>query len=215
MPKADLNELLATGVHDAKNLIMLLMQEVDSLHGELPDARIAGIQDRLGRINDRLVQMLSLYRMESGSYPLDIGYHGVDDFLEDCAIEIAPILDGKPVSFHGAGTGDASLCWFFDRNLCAGIVVNALHNALAFARSEVVLAARLEDGMLVISVSDDGKGFENPPSCVSMDLGQGRTGLGIHFSRLAAALHENQGRTGEVRIRSEAGKGTALELCLP
>jgi len=48
------------------------------------------------------------------------------------------------------------------------------------------------------------------------NMGGGGTGLGLHFSATAAALHRNQGNSGFIRLSNEGAlRGAVFSLYLP
>lgn len=220
----DFATLFAADIHDIKNLLFMQLASLDQAMLETGEkdgalrARLADLRCNGQRINDRLVQMLALYKITQGRYQVDIAYHSVAEFLEDMVIETRPLLGGLALSM--VAEVDDGLCWFFDRNLVATVVSNAIHNALGHARSQIRLTASSADGFLTIRVEDDGEGFPSEVlagGAVGRGLAQGgRTGLGLYFSAVAAGLHVDHGRTGRIET-SNGGRlgGAVASLFLP
>lgn len=222
----DFAALFAANTHEIKNQLFLLLSAVEEVSredwaNEHPTARIAlqGLQQGGSQISRRLTRLLSLYRITQGHYQLDIAYHGVAELLQEVLLDIKPLLGGRAVEMAVECADD--VYGFFDREMVRGIVLNAVHNALQVALSKISLSAALEDSYLCIQVADDGPGFparvlETGAAQAKWNVSGSGTGLGLHFSATAAALHRSQGKIGFIRL-SNGGllKGAVFTLCLP
>lgn len=224
----DFTALFAAQIHDLKNLLFLLLgsleQTIDACHA---DAEIGGgTRSRLALlkyngqlINDKLVQMLSLYRFNQGPHLIDLAYRPVEDLFEEIIAEAKPLLGARSIAI--SSRAEADLCWFFDRDLAAGVINNAIHNALNCAKSEIRLSADTENEFLVIRVEDDGDGFpqeilEHGGNVKSLDISGGKTGLGLYFSSVCARLHTNKEKTGRIELGNGGSLGGAVfTLLLP
>lgn len=224
----DFSALFAAQIHDLKNLLFLLLNSLDdtlsnrcadSGIGEDTASRLALLKYNGQLINDKLIQMLSLFRFAQGPYAIDIAYRPVADLIEEVAAETKPLLGARSIAI--SSDVETGLCWFFDRDLAAGVLNNAIHNALQCAKSEIRLSARAEDGFLAIRVEDDGNGFpqeilENGGDMKSLDLSGGKTGLGLYFSSVCARLHTNKDRHGRIALSNGGSLGGAVfTLLLP
>lgn len=222
--------LFASQIHDLKNLLFVLISELDdTLHSHCAAEDGCGaIAPRLAKlkfngqmINDKLIQMLSVYRFDRGEYQLDVAYHPVAELLEDILAESRPLFDGGPLTLECDIQTEPGLCWFFDRDIVSGVINHAIHNALRSATRKIRLGVNVKDGFLALSVADDGAGF---PEAVlargeglqKLDISGGKTGLGLYFSEVCARLHANQEKVGRVEIHNGAPLGGAvLTLLLP
>jgi len=95
-------------------------------------------------------------------------------------------------------------------------MLNAIHNALAYARSGIRIEADMQDGFLAFTVRDDSEGYPQQvlaSAGESVASGGKGSGLGLRFARLIAELHENQGRNGTLRLYNDAG--AVFSLLLP
>jgi signal transduction histidine kinase len=224
----DFTALFAAQIHDLKNLLFLLLNSLDetlnnrcsgSKIGEDTASRLALLKYNGQLINDKLIQMLSLYRFNRGPYPVDIAYRPVADLIEEIIAEANPLLGAQSIAI--SSNIEADLCWFFDRDLAAGVINNAIHNALPCAKSKIRLSAFAENGFLAIRVEDDGDGFpqeilENGGSMKSLNLSGGKTGLGLYFSSVCARLHTNKDNTGRIALSNGGSLGGAVfTLLLP
>lgn len=219
LDQLDFTALFAAQIHDLKNLLFLLLNDLDQTIDQRaatdPDmqARLALLKYNGQLINDKLIQMLSLYRFNRGSYPIQLEYRPAADLIEDIAAEANPLLAAKSITL--TSSVDPKLCWFYDRDLASGVLNNAIHNALNCARSEIRLSATEEAGTLAIRVEDDGPGF--PPEIIEhggqvkgLDRSGGKTGLGLYFSSVCARLHRNKDKTGGIELGNGGSFGGAV-----
>jgi len=220
----DFSTVFASNIHDIKNLLFNLLGTLDRaiLEGSGgPDAQwMSQLRFDGQRINDKLVQLLAIYRIDAAHYEPDIEYRSVAEFIEDQLAETGPLAEARGITLQAEIAEDVS--WVFDRDLVGGVISNALHNALSFARSRIRLSARLQEGFLVFAVSDDGDGY--PPDILhgkgaesgQIDFKTGRTGLGIMFCAIAAAAHHNKETRGRIQLGNGGALGGAnFELWLP
>ncbi len=109
-----------------------------------------------------------------------------------------------------------------DKRAFKQIMLNLLSNAIKFTDrgGRVVIASRVENGQLVVSVEDNGVGIGaadlpsigNPffQARSAYDRRHDGTGLGLSIVKGLVSLHG-----GDMRVRSELGKGTAISIHLP
>lgn len=223
----DFATLFASRIHEIKNLLFLLIGSLDETideYGHVKNeatlsSKLSLLKFNGNRINDQLVQLLSLYRMAQGSYPIDVEYHAVNEFMEDMVLETKPLLASRELSLDT--TTEDDLCWFFDRGIADSIIANAIHNAMPHAKSAIRLSAVQEGDFLVIRVEDDGPGFpekllESNEFLRDSVISQGNTGLGLFFSATMAALHGNKENRGSIKLANGGSFGGAVfSLYLP
>lgn len=222
----DFTALFAAQIHDLKNLLFILLGTLDQALGDCGKSAAPEAQARLARlkyngqlINDKLVQMLSLYRFSHRDYPLDIAYRPVAELIEDAVAEAQPLLGARSISI--SSEVDPALCWFYDRDLAAGVINNAIHNAMHCARSQIRLSAAEQDGFLAIRIEDDGAGF--PPEVLAtggsvkgLDRSANKTGLGLYFATVCARMHRNKEKAGRIELGNGGSLGGAVfSLWLP
>lgn len=227
--KLDFATVFASGAHEIKNEMFLLLSALDEISRE-PWAQASPAAQALGRvkaggahISRRLTHLLALYRMGTGSYDPDIGYNSLAELLEEIVIEIRSGLGASAVALNIDAPDD--LYAFFDHEIVRGILLNALHNALRVgARQISLIAARetmAEGDFICFRIEDDGPGFpaemlKREAEAPEMNLSKGSTGLGLLFSRKAAGLHNSQGRRGFLQLQNGSSLGGAVfMLCLP
>jgi len=222
----DFATIFAANIHEIKNLLFLHFNAIEGASNEPwardnPAAKISLSRIKYGssQIGQRLAHVLALYRIAQGRYELDIDYHDACDVLREIVVETHSLMDDRGIEISiGSCEG---LYGFFDREMVRGILVNAVHNSLHYAKGKVLLSAALEDGFLRFRVEDDSQGYpgevlENGGRRAKLDLCGGGTGLGLYFSATVAALHRNQGKVGFIRLSNGGAlKGAVFTLCLP
>jgi len=222
----DFTALFAAQIHDLKNLLFLLLNSLDetlndcrigAAIGDHAQAKLSLLKYNGQLINDKLIQMLSLYRFSHGPCPVNLEYRLVEELADEIVAEARPLLGAKSIAI--SSRVEPGLCWFFDRDLAAGVINNAIHNALNCAKAEIRLSASAENGYLAIRVEDDGDGFpqeilENGGTAKSLDLSGGKTGLGLYFSSVCARLHTNRDRTGRIELSNGGSLGGAVFMLL-
>jgi cell cycle sensor histidine kinase DivJ len=109
-----------------------------------------------------------------------------------------------------------------DKRAFKQIMLNLLSNAIKFTDrgGRVIIASRVENGQLVVSVEDNGVGIGaadlpsigNPffQARSAFDRRHDGTGLGLSIVKGLVSLHG-----GDMRVRSELGKGTVISIHLP
>lgn len=213
-----LPELLAAHAHELKNLLGELTLSLDeAVHesgappgGQLARARLIG-----RRVSDRMVQLLTLYKLEQGA-PVNELDASPAEFIEEIALEARTLAQGRfDVSVD---TGAAPPFGFFDPDLVQIALMNAVHNALAFARQRIALEAREDDGWLVFEVRDDSAGY--PPHILDSPATpaasrRGGTGLGLYFSHRVARAHRHGERQGSLILSNPPAGGAQFRLRLP
>lgn len=209
----DFSEILASSIHDMKNslgMVLSSLEEVIDLEsGECrcTAERVAQLQYEAKRVNDDLIQLLTLYRVGKGQYTPAPEEHSVADFLEEVYLRNKPLFRFKGVAFELEADND--LFWYFDRDLMSGVLENVVTNTLRYTKDRMRLSAAIEDGWLRMRIEDNGTGFPDrmlvsgPGDYQKVDFASGRTGLGLYFCSAVAALHTSEGRSGYIALSND------------
>jgi signal transduction histidine kinase len=221
----DFSMLLASAAHDMKNSLGMLLATLDQMD------RVAGLesQDLQGhfsllrgeasRINNDLIYLLSLYRLQNKQLKANIDEVFVADFFNDQKLRHDVLLKASGVSLNIDVSDDVVA--YFDAELIAGVLNNAIVNAAKYTRSTITLWAENNAGNVVIEVRDDGPGFpsgmieENTDYQRGVSFKSGSTNLGLFFSNHIAALHSNAGNIGRIELLNAATGGGIFRLILP
>ncbi len=186
--------------------------------------------DLLNLIND----ILDLSKVESGKMKLHIEFVGLEDFANNVKRKVGPVAAEKGLEFNvdiSKGLPDGILT---DRQRLDQIIKNFLSNAIKFTdkgsvslnifrprRDIDLLTGDFDpDKTLAISVADTGIGIPKEKQDLIFEAFQqadgttsrkyGGTGLGLSISREFVKL-----LGGEIKLKSEYGKGSAFTIYLP
>ncbi len=224
-PKLDLSTFLLSSIHDMKNSMGVMtayLQDALSERDASPaDARAKTAQAlyEAKRVTDHLIQLLALYKIDQAFYPFDPQDHALADLAVECLGRVADLAALKGIEVEAECPEE--LYGWFDLELVAGVVVQALHNALRYARSRVRLRVLPHGNGVRIRVEDDGRGFPDFLLVQGNSLERGisfetgSTGLGLYFAAVVASLHKGDGHQGRIRLEnggSLGGGGFELEL---
>ncbi len=206
--RAQFIDLMASTIHDMKNSLGIVLHSLEEL-GAAPatgtDRRqLRVLQFEAKKISNKLIQLLSFYKMSHAGLCLNIDEHEVADLLlESLLLEKSVIeITGLDVELQA----DESLTWALDRELVMGVLGNAINNAVRHAHSRLLLMAEAEDAVLRLTVNDDGPGF--PEALLSnggygvhgVSFASGNTGLGLSFSAMIAELHRHGDHCGAIEL---------------
>jgi len=227
MSQLDFMTVLAISIHDMKNSLHRVLGVLDGFaqtdSGECRcDAQALGqLQYEARRVNDNLVQLLTLYRKETGLQEPHFLPLSVYELLEDAWLGNKPLMDQRGVVC--ALECDSELEWALDRELIEGLLDNVLTNTVRYSDGRIRLSARVENNALVLGVEDDGPGY--PPAMLgrrhlrdsaALERRQGHTGLGLHFCALVADSHAEGAQRGFIEL-SNGGcwGGGCFQLVVP
>lgn len=216
--------IIASTIHDVKNSLGVVLNSLDELlcddASAPPTARLAKLRSEAQHVNDNLVQLLALYKLENKGLALNIDEYFVRDFLEEILAAEKVVLESRNIELELECAGE--LAWYFDRDLIAGAVKNAINNALRHARSRIRVTAEENAQYLVLSVNDDGAGYpgemlaDGARRGHGVDFSSGNTGLGLYFTTRVAALHKNKDRQGLIELSNgHALGGACFSIKLP
>lgn len=225
-PEIDFATVLASGVHDMKNSLCMLIQSMELLQQELTGAsdtaqtELARIHYEASRLNTNLLQLLSLYRIEKDQLPLHMDEYRVDDLCD----EVLAKNESYAVQRHIQVTKDcpAHLYWFFDNDLISNLVNDMFVNALRYSKSQLLIRVQELPQQLILEIHDDGTGYpedmlDNSDEGINnLNLAAGRTGLGLFFAHMIARAHRNRHQCGRIEL-SNGGEfgGAVFRLILP
>jgi signal transduction histidine kinase len=204
-------DIIASGVHDAKNVIFDALTRIDVARehargGQAADAvplldEAAVALDRAAR---GLATLLSAYRLERHENPVALLPVVVADLIEEVLLRA------------GSGGGEGlpvleAFCacdqiWLLDRELVEEALVNAIQNARRYARRRIRLGAEVAGDWLNLRVEDDGPGFDGD---ASTRRGSGG-GVGLIVGRRIARLHARHGKSGRLELVNGGELGGAV-----
>jgi two-component system cell cycle sensor histidine kinase PleC len=193
---------------------------------KLPDSEIVEysklILDAAGHLLSVINDILDISKMQSGRYTLDACEINIDEILQaavgsnramsaDAGVNVQTQIAANLPTVRG---DSAKLQQAFN---------NLISNAIKFTLrggSVMIEAIRLADGGVAILIRDTGVGMSPEELNVAMSpFGQvdgsrtrwrEGTGLGLPIARSLVELHG-----GQIKMRSEKGKGTEVAVLLP
>jgi two-component system phosphate regulon sensor histidine kinase PhoR len=179
------------------------------------------IDEQAGRLQDLILDMLSLARIESGQTALDLADVCVARVVRRCVADYEPQATSRELVIENQ-VNDSSVRVHADEEALRQILSNLIDNALKYTPAGGRVAVRCQPNgrMAEIEVSDTGVGipaehharlferFYRVDKARSRELGG--TGLG-----LAIVKHLSQAMGGSVSVRSEPQKGSTFSVRLP
>lgn len=196
--------------HDLKNALGSLESQLAALV-ETPSAESAKAAHRhCMDLRQQFIQFLTLYGSDGALRP-----YCEDESPLDTLVVLVRQGEARHLSQPGSPTvaigtdSEAPPYWYYDRRLVNMALDAALHNASRFARSQITLSARLQQGFLVFQMDDDGPGLDAP------DTSHTSTGLGTQLCQAVAQAHRSGERQGSAVLRNRPEGGARFELWLP
>lgn len=224
--KFDFSSVIAVAIHDMKNSLSLLMQSIEQLSQTISPNDIASheginsVHYEANRMNTTLVQVLSLYRCEIDTLPVNIDECFLIDLVEEVVESNRIYMQQKNLNI--IIEVDEDLSWYLDRELIYLLIHDVLINAIRYGCNSITISTHLHDNHLLIRVQDDGSGYPKEMlemATVSLNnfcISEGRTGLGLFFARLIAQTHKNNGHNGHISLSNDKQTGGSIfELVLP
>ncbi|NIV34629.1 MAG: sensor histidine kinase, partial [Anaerolineae bacterium] len=213
----DFSTVLASTVHDMKNSLGMLLNSLDDVRDRVPDdvrdsRPFTALEYEAQRVHGDLIQLLSLYRLSEEKLSATVEEQLVSDFLDEQHAHHRRLLEGLGITMDVHAEPEAEE-GYFDPQLVGGVLTNVINNAIRYARSQLHLNARSEEGWLVLSVEDDGPGY--PESMLDVDFSgteridfsTGSTNLGLYFAERMAGMHTAGDRQGFTRLRNGGDLG--------
>jgi signal transduction histidine kinase len=217
---------LVSSVHDMKNSVSMLICGLDKVLTSAEAAKLSAhaelvqMNHEAKRINNRLIQLLTLYKLGQKMYPFDPQPVCLQDFLHTVVAQYAQLLKFRGI--HLEVRVNPELYWYFDEDLISGVIGNALNNAMRYTHQRILISAAEYDDQLALRVEDDGDGYPlellegNGNVMQSVDFHGGSTGLGLYFSTMVARMHRNQGAQGDLYLENGGSlQGACFVLRLP
>jgi signal transduction histidine kinase len=166
-----------------------------------------------------LDDLLDLSKLKSSGISLSMEIFSVQELLDEIAKVGRAFVENRTVNFETHIADNLPLI-FGDKDRIRQIVLNLLNNAVKFTdEGNIMLSAKIEQGMLVVSIKDTGSGLlpEEIPRVFdefwqSQDIhgiGIG-TGLGLAISKYLVEAHD-----GKIWLESEKGVGTTVSFMIP
>lgn len=207
-------DLIASSIHDMKNSLNVQISELEKISEQckkVGDLRayedLGGVIHQANRMNSNLIQLLSLYKLDKAIYPMDIAECSIAELIGDVLLQNRSVMDFKNIALSMDCADDC--LWYVDRDLVAGVLLNALNNAYQYTRDKIQVSARVREGCLELRVEDNGQGYppfmlrdEAAAAAKGVSFLTGSTGLGFYFSSQVVRMHKNGERQGALIIEN-------------
>ncbi|MCW8883372.1 MAG: HAMP domain-containing histidine kinase [Sedimenticola sp.] len=204
-------DVLASLIHDMKNSLSMVVHTLEQLtedpsfRYDKPE-RVTALQNEAKRLNNNLIELLTLYNIENERISATIDDVDVTNFLEEVVAENHASAEANHIRLEYEC--DPDLYGYFDEGLVRGVLNNLVGNGLRYTRDQLLLSARQEDNYLVFRVEDNGPGYPKQMLAAQSsedlhrDIAEGRTQLGLYFATLIAEMHKNKGQAGFIRLEN-------------
>lgn len=222
VPNIDFSFVLASGVHDMKNSLGMLLNTLAEVMEKYPpqDAAqsraYAVLEYETARINSELIQLLSLYRLDHDQIRVHLDEHLVVDLLREQIARNHGLLQSRHIQLELEC--EEELQAYFDYDLIGGLINNLLVNCARYCRQRLRVSASQTSQGLCVRIEDDGPGYPQHMLEAPEDLSfaQGRPHLGLLFANKIALLHRNKDRQGYIQLANGSSLGGgSFELYLP
>ncbi len=220
-PKLDLSTFLLSSIHDMKNSLSMMASYLEDALAQTPTEAGEQANNTLARqktaqalyeaqrVNNHLIQLLALYKIDQSFYPFDPTEQSLADLAREALARAMPLAESKGIQLDCECP--ENLFGWFDYDLVFGVIVQALLNAMNYTCNKVFLKAAPCEAGVLIQIEDDGPGYPE----FLLDQGNalqrgicfetGSTGLGLYFADVVANLHQAGGRTGRI-VLTNGGK---------
>jgi signal transduction histidine kinase len=221
----DFSFVLASSVHDMKNSVGMLLTTLAAMTEKYPPQDVeqakffSTLEYEAARINTELIQLLALYRMDEQKLLFEIDEHIVLDVIEEQIARNDTLFKTRQISLDI--DCDPDLIWYFDSEMLGGVLNNLLVNCARYSRQRICVKANIENGYLVISVEDDGKGYpdsmlQDASASNAVSFSSGSTRLGLIFARKVLEMHKSKDRLGRLHLENGGSLGGGVvQLFLP
>lgn len=219
MNKIDIGTILASLIHESKNTVGHLMHLTQTIKSDFSGSsaeleQIENIESGLKRLNDGWVEYLYLYKLASDGYDIQCETYQVDEFLDDQVFTLEQAAKEKNIALNF--DCQEGLLATYDERLLTSVVSTGFYNSLRFAKADILFKAEVANNFLVISIEDDGCGFNDGVTGEDEVLKSHNTSLGLYFAELCANAHSSHGQSGYIeKSSSETLGGASLKIYLP
>jgi signal transduction histidine kinase len=219
----DFPAILASSVHDIKNSLITLRALISQLENTYQNPKpheFQHLEFESNRMNNSLMQLLILYKIDLSQFNPTIDEHSAIDILEDIIAQQSTLLSLSDIQLTTECNDD--LFCYCDQSLISNAISTLVNNAQRYCNNKILLSAAQEDDYVVFCIEDDGAGYPenflsfNPQKNTQIDMATGNTGLGLFFAETIAKLHTNGDKHGFIKAENTSRFGGAkFSLYLP
>ncbi len=218
-------DVLASLIHDMKNSLSMVIHTLDAITADassdgVGQARITVLQNEAKRLNNNLIELLTLYNIENERISPSIEEVDVANFIAEIMAENRSSAEANHIDL--VSDCDPELFGYFDENMIRNVLNNLVGNGIRYTDDRLLISAAQEAGYLVFRVQDNGRGY--PEQMLSrqsatddqVELAEGRTKLGLYFATMIAEMHRNGEQLGFIRLENKHQlSGGCFSIWLP
>jgi heavy metal sensor kinase len=219
---AQQQQFTADAAHELRTPVaVMLTQTQTALNRErsAPEYRetLEACQRATQRMRRLIESLLELARLDAGQEPMKRMRFDLSNTARDCVELIRPLADERRVKIHAELP---TLECHGDAEWLAQVITNLLANAIQYnkANGEVRISANLQDGTIILTVSDTGQGIAAADLSrvferfyrADQSRSTGQTGLGLAISKAIVEAHG-----GSIEVSSQPDVGTTFTVRLP
>ena len=220
------DDMLAIVSHDLRNPVQTIAMATTLLLEIAPsdDRRIAArkqveiVLRAASRANRLIDDLLDATRIDAGTFSIDAIPTRIETLLRDAVDALTPLASAGAIELVSTIEPDLPLARA-DSQRILQVFSNIGGNAIKFTPKggRLTLAAGLCDSMLVLTVTDTGRGIASDDLAHIFDRywqarGRERVGAGLGLW-IAKGIVEAHG--GEIEVQSENGNGTTVRFTIP
>ena len=185
--------------HDLRTPLTVLKGHAELLRDSIPDdsvpreellQEVEAMSAHIARLENYVAAMSSLQRLE------DVEIHpepvAATEFARELRESAEILCAGKQLDF----AAPPALIWRVDAEVVAQVYENLLSNAVRYAAGRVSVRLDEKEGVLTLTVADDGPGFSardldkaTEPFYRAEGSGEGHLGLGLNICRILCERH--------------------------
>ncbi len=180
---------------------------------------VSRIENEADRLSQMVAELTQLSRIETGQAELKMETVNFNALVDEAVAEINPLAEKQQVTLVKQLSPDLPEVRA-DGDRIRQTIVNLVHNGIKFNRpgGSVTVSTAYDDKSVTVSVADTGIGISRSDLSRIFErfykADKARTGGGSGLG-LAIAKHTVQAHGGDIRARSEEGKGSTFIFTLP
>ncbi len=231
--KAELEKLNATKdklfsiiAHDLKNpfhsisgFCTLLLNNFDDYSNEQKIELLKLIDSSVHNAAQLLENLLYWSRTNLNKISYKPKMNDINDVINDNIKLLKPYAHNKTITLSSL---DLSFIAYFDRDMITTVIRNLVTNSIKFTPSggSISINAIKRDHQLIVSIVDSGVGMNEAKIKSLFNFGESKSTQGTEGEQgtgigLLLCFEFVQRNSGEIKIKSEVGKGTSFSFNLP
>lgn len=221
------SEFLANMSHELRTPLNAILGYteliLDKIYGDVPE-KIEDVLQRLEKNGRHLLNLindiLDISKIEAGQLSLSLNDYSMEEVIASVYTSVEALAAEKSLGLQ-LNIQDDLPVGKGDEQRIAQVLMNLIGNAIKFTEEgQISVAACVQDGSFLVSVSDTGKGLSAANQNVifqefkqvdgSSTREKGGTGLGLSIAKKIVEMHG-----GRIWVESETDKGAIFRFRIP